>query len=118
MDGERVEVRPEARAAVASLAERGLTGASQGFPFTNMQPLEFDLKPTRLIDTWVVMQLCDGVEVEELETRSNYAQICRAAIAALRHDTDYSDVVIPPLEGLTRPGYGHLRVVSEEGVSW
>lgn len=113
VDGERVEVRPEARAAVASLAERAVSGASQGFPFNNMQPLGFDLKPTRLIDTWVVMQLCDGVEVEELEQRSNYAQICRAAIAALRHDTDYSDVVIPPLEGRTRPGYGHLRVVSE-----
>lgn len=113
VDGTTVPVRPEAQAAVASLHERGVNGASQAFPFTNMQPLGFDLKPTRLIDTWVVMQLCDGVEVSELEPRSNYAQICRAAIAALRFDTDYSGIVIPPLEGRTRPGYGHLRVVSD-----
>ncbi|PAT13527.1 hypothetical protein [Corynebacterium hadale] len=115
VDGELVPVRPEARAAVASLREHGISGASQGFPFSNMQPLGFEMKPTRLIDTWVVMQLCDGVEVSELEPRSNYAQICRAAIAALRHDTDYSDIVIPPLEGTSRPGYGHLRVVSSDG---
>lgn len=101
VDSEQVPVRPEARAAVASLREHGVNGASQGFAFSNMQPLGFDLKPTRLIDTWVVMQLCDGVEVPELEPRSNYAQICRAAIAALRRDTDYSGVVVPPLEGHT-----------------
>lgn len=115
VDGEQVPVRPEARAAVASLYERGVNGASQAFPFTNMQPLGFDLKPTRLIDTWVVMQLRDGVEVSELEQRSNYAQICRAAIVALRFDADYSGIVVPPLEGHTRPGYGHLRVVSDTG---
>ena len=115
VDGGLVPVRPEAQAAVASLYERGVDGASQAFPFTNMQPLGFDLKTTRLIDTWVVMQLCDGVEVSELEPRSNYGQICRAAIAALRFDTDYADVVVPPLEGHTRPGYGHLRVVADPG---
>ena len=115
VDGEQVPVRPEAHAAVASLREHGISGASQGFAFSNMQPLGFDLKPTRLIDTWVVMQLCDGVEVPELEPRSNYAQICRAAIAALRFDTDYSGIVVPPLEGVSRPGYGHLRVVSSDG---
>ena len=115
VDGEQVPVRPEARAAVASLYERGVNGASQGFAFSNMQPLGFEMKPTRLIDTWVVMQLRDGVEVSELEHRSNYGQISRAAIAALRHDTDYSGIVIPPLEGVSRPGYGHLRVVSSGG---
>lgn len=115
VDGELVPVRPEAQAAVASLREHGVSGASQGFAFSNMQPLGFEMKPTRLIDTWVVMQLCDGVEVSELEPRSNYGQISRAAIAALRFDTDYSGIVIPPLEGHTRPGYGHLRVVSSDG---
>lgn len=115
VDGKPVPVRPGAQAAVASLYECGVDGASQGFPFTNMQPLGFDLKTTRLIDTWVVMQLCDGVEVSELEQRSNYGQICRAAIAALRFDADYSGIVIPPLEGRTRPGYGHLRVVPDTG---
>ncbi len=114
--GEQVPVRPEAQAAVASLREHGVSGASQGFAFSNMQPLGFDINTTRLIDTWVVMQLRDGVEVEELEPRSNYGQISRAAIAALRFDTDYSGIVIPPQEGRTRPGYGHLRVVSNTGV--
>lgn len=115
VDGTPVPVRPGARAAVASLAECGVGGASQHFAFSNMQPLGFDIKPTRLIDTWVVMELCDGADVSELEPRSNYGQICRAAIAALRHDTDYSGIVIPPLEGTTRPSYGHLRVVADPG---
>lgn len=116
VDGKTVPVRPEAQSAVASLHERGDDGANQGFSFKNMQPLGFDLKTTRLIDTWVVMHLCDGVEVSELEPRSNYAQICRAAIAALRHDTDYSGIVAAPLEGRTRPGYGHLRLVPDPGA--
>ncbi|HAT1137929.1 TPA: hypothetical protein I8V89_002137 [Corynebacterium striatum] len=38
VDGEQVPVRPEARAAVASLYERGVDGASQAFPFTGPTP--------------------------------------------------------------------------------
>jgi hypothetical protein len=115
MDGTPVPVRTEAHAAVSSLAECGVGGASKGFAFSSMQPLGFEVNTTRLIDTWVVMQLCDGVEVSDLEPRLNYGQICRAGIAPLRFHTDYSGIVIPPLEGRSRSGYRHLRVVSSAG---
>lgn len=113
VDGEQVPIRPEARAAAVSLSETGVSGVSQHQPFAGMARLGFDLKPTRLIDTWVVMQLCDGVAVEELEKRASYKQISRAAIVALGRGTDYSDVMVPPLEGRSQPRYRHLRVVED-----
>ncbi|MCQ4620722.1 hypothetical protein KBX19_05800 [Corynebacterium sp. CCUG 71335] len=58
------------------------------------------------------MQLCGGVEVEELERWVSYAQISRAAILAINRDTDYRAIEIPPIVGSKRVRREDLHIVS------